>query len=445
MRLCILIVSVICVLMPCPASGQQAWEKLFGGPVQDWGYAVQQTLDGGYIVVGMTNSFGTGDFDAYAVKTDSFGTGMWAGVWGGTDGECANSVVQAADSGYVIAGYTGSFGPGNNDVWLIKTNGAGDTLWTKTFGGASRPDGANSVGRTAAGGYIVAGFTQSFGPGTPTYANVWLILTDGSGNAFWTRNYGGDANDIAYSVQQTFDGGFIVAGTTQSFGNGSQVYLIRTDADGDTLWTRTYGGSDYEEGNSVQQTSDSGYIIAGKTTSFGATLGDMYLVKTNAVGETLWTRTYGGDSAEVANSVQQTTDGGYVLAGQTNSYGKQYQVYVVKTDADGDTLWTRTFGGDSLDVGNAIQQTSDGGYIVAGVADPPDTRRVYDVYLVKMAPDSVTGIEGSHNPQAASYKLEPTIVSGVLNLGVDSRQNTGRNCWMRPGGRSLICTRVRMM
>jgi hypothetical protein len=438
MRLCVAVVSVICVLMPGSASGQQAWEKYFGGSDQDWGNAVQQTFDGGYIVVGITNSFGAGG-DAYAIKTDSFGAGMWSRFWGGTEGDLAQSVVQAGDSGYVVAGTTGSFGSGGSDVWLMKTNAAGDTLWSKTYGGAS-DELASSIGRTAGGGYIMSGYTYSYGPGTPARANAWLILTDGSGNPFWSRTYGRDSLDYANSVQQTLDGGFIIAGTTRSFGAGSDdVYLIKTNGGGDTVWTRTYGGAVADEGLSVQQTRDSGYVIAGRTRSYGAGSFDMYLIKTNAVGDTLWTRTYGGTGTDAGLSVRQTTDGGYIVAGSTKSFGAgENDSYIVKTDSSGDTLWTRTFGAESVDFAMAVRQTSDGGYIVAGAACPSGTSS-YDICLIKMAPDSAPGIEGSHKPQVASHKLEPTIVSGVLDLGVDSRQNTeDRADLLDVSGRKII-------
>jgi hypothetical protein len=424
-RLYVMVVSVICVLVPGSAFGQQAWLKYFGGSAQDYGYDVQQTFDGGYIVAGMTRSFGAGVFDVYVVKTDSGGAGMWSRVWGGTESDAANSVIQTPDSGYAIAGGTASFGAGAADVWLIKTNADGDTLWSKTYGGAS-DEVAHSIGRVAAGGYVMAGNTQSYGPGTPTYPNVWLVLTDRSGNPFWSKVYGGDSNDLANSVQQTLDGGFIIAGYTNSFGAGSDdVYLIKTDGDGDTMWTRTYGGAGVDQGNSVQQTTDTGYVVAGSTTSFGAGSSDMYLIKTNAAGDTLWTKTYGGTAGEMGFCVRQTTDGGYIVVGQSRSFGAgQTDFYVVKANSSGDTLWTRTFGAESLDIAMAVRQTTDGGYVVAGIADPPGTSGVYDICLIKAAPDSVGGIQESPKPLAATHKLEPTIVSGVLNLGVDSRQNT---------------------
>jgi len=396
LALCALCGATLFALLPAsPSQAQQRWERTFGGSVQDYGYDVRQTSDGGYVVAGMTNSFGAGNYDVYVIKTDASGNGVWTRTYGGAGSDYGQSVQQTSDSGYVLAGNTASFGPGNTDVWLIKTNASGDTLWTRTFGGATRPDGAYSVQQTASGGYILAGFTQSYGPGTPTYANVWLILTDGSGNPFWTRFYGGNLHDGGYSGQQTLDGGFIIAGYTESYGQGSQdVYLIKTNSNGDTLWTRTYGGAGSDEGYSVQQTRDTGYIVAGSTNSYGAGNQDVYLIKTNANGDTLWTRTYGGAENDIGNSVQQTQDGGYILTGQTRSFGRYYQVYLIKTNASGDTLWTRTFGGDSLDQGSSVRQTQDGGYIIAGITDPPGgSRGDYDVYLIKTDGNGSSGIE----------------------------------------------------
>jgi hypothetical protein len=193
-------------------------------------------------------------------------------------------------------------------------------------------DEGHSVQQTSDGGYIVAGYTGSFGAG---YYDVYLIKTNASGDTLWTRTYGGMSYDYSYSVQQTSDGGYIVAGRTESFGNGlSDVYLIKTNVSGDTLWTRTYGGASWDYGYSVQQASDGGYIVAGWTLSFGNTR-QVYLIKTNASGDTLWTRTYGGASYDYGYSVQQSSDEGYIVAGWTESFGNGWQVYLIKTDSLG--------------------------------------------------------------------------------------------------------------
>ena len=298
----------------------------------------------------------------------------WQKTYGGAGEERGYSVELTADGGYVIAGYTASFGTGARDVYLIKTNASGDTLWTRTYGGTGS-DGGYSVQQTPDGGYIIAGSTSSFGAGR---SDFYLLKTNAQGDTLWTRAYGGPDDDRGYSAQPTTDGGYIVAGYTFSFGaGGTDFYLVKTNAQGDTLWTRTYDGSFDPDGNSVQQTSDGGYAVAATSQSQ-----DVYLVKTDAQGETLWTRTYGGRGLNHGNSVRQTTDGGYIIAGCTWSFNSSsYDVYLIRTNAQGETLWTRTYGGPRADFGHSVQQTADGSYVVAGYSY--DGTGIGDVYLIK--------------------------------------------------------------
>jgi len=344
--------------------GDTLWTRRYGGIEFEFGYSVDQTTDGGYFIAGWTNSFGADLNDVYLVKTDANGDTLWTRFYGGSDMDHGYSGQQTTDGGYIIAGKTECFGAGGFDVWLLKTDANGDTLWTRTYGGSNN-DLGESVQQTTDGGYIIAGRTDSFGA---TWGDFYVVKTDANGDTLWTRTYGGGSEDWAYSVQQTTDGGYIIAGKTSSFGAGSyDVYLVKTEANGNTLWTRTYGGSGWDQAFSVQQTSDGGYIIAGDTDSWGAGWGDMYLVKTDANGNALWTSFYGGSDMEHAFSVQQTTDGGYISVGYTWSFGAGWSdVYLWKTDASGNTLWTRTYGGHLDDYGRSVQQTSDGGYIIAG-------------------------------------------------------------------------------
>ncbi|KPK67201.1 hypothetical protein AMJ82_11085, partial [candidate division TA06 bacterium SM23_40] len=292
---------------------------------------------------------------------------------------------------YVVAGYTFSFGAGVADVYLIKTDGAGDTLWTRTYGG-NEYEYAKALDTTGDGGYVVAGHTESFGAGN---GDVYLVKTDSSGDTVWTRAYGGPEIDWAESVERTDDGGYVIAGSTESFGAGNpDVYLIKTDAVGDTLWTRTYGGTGYDHGRSVAQTDDGGYIIAGQTGSFGAPGYNVYLVKTNGAGDTLWTRTYGGSDYEYGYSVAQTDDGGYIIAGYTETFAVGgWDVYLIRTDEAGDTVWTRTFGGLQHDYGHWIEATEDRGYIIAGSTDSFGAGNA-DVYLIKTDANGYVQVSG---------------------------------------------------
>jgi len=363
--------------------GDTLWTRTYGGSDNDYGYSVQQTSDGGYIIAVTTKSFGAGNYDFYLLKTDASGGTVWTRTFGGSGLDYGYSAVQTTDGGYAVTGRTKSFGAGDYDVYLVKTDADGDTTWTRTYGGSDRDEG-QSVQQTTDGGYIIAGYNDPWGT---AIMDVYLVKTDASGGLLWARSYGPeDDYECGYSVQQTADGGYIVAGSTASSQTGdTNLYLLKTDANGDCLWARTYGGDQWDEGYSVQQTADGQYIVAGYTESFGAGSMDFYLLKIDADGDTLWTRTYGGSGRDEGRSVHQTTDGGYIIAGYSWSFGAgQSDFYLVKTDANGDTLWTHTYGGTRWDYGRSVDQTTDGGYIVTGYTDSFGAGGT-DLYLVKTA------------------------------------------------------------
>src|SRR3972149_78207 len=221
-----------CLLPIANSFSQTTFQKTFGGTSDDWGFSVQQTTDGGYIITGTITSFGAGGQDVYLIKTDAGGNSLWTKTFGGITYDVGNSVRQTTDGGYIIAGTTYSFGVGNADVYLIKTDANGNTLWTKTFG-RTNSDLGYSVQQTTDGGYVIAGLTDSFGAGL---YDVYLIKTNGSGDTLWTKTFAGRHIDEGYSVQQTTDGGFVITGYTGSFGAGNaDVYLIKTDANGNSL------------------------------------------------------------------------------------------------------------------------------------------------------------------------------------------------------------------
>jgi hypothetical protein len=378
--------------LACRVFAQQEWEKTYGGTANDLGRSVQQTFDGGYIITGWTYSFGAGDADVYLIKTDSSGDTVWTRTYGGPLFDDGYYVAQTPDSGYIIAGSTKSYGAGNNDAYLIKTDGSGGTVWTRTCGGTNI-DQANSVLQTADGGYLAAGWTMSFGRGG---SDVYLIRTDASGDTLWTGTYGGSSNDYSHSIAQTLDGNYVSVGWTNSFGAGSyDVYLLKTDASGDTVWTRTYGGASEDYGIFVAPTADSGCVIAGLTSSYGVGGYDVYLIKTNASGALLWSRTYGSPQADWGYCVAQTSDGGYVIAADRSN---QADAWLLKTDASGDTTWTRTYGGPGQESFDGVAQTSDGGYIVTGLTSSYGAGG-QDVYLVKTSGSGSTAMEEPGNAE----------------------------------------------
>jgi hypothetical protein len=376
------------------------WTQTFGGSSVDRGYSVQQTTDGGYIIAG---TFSAGTADVYLIKTDNNGNKQWTRTFGGSSGDYGRSVQQTTDGGYIIAGFTDSFGAGSYDIYLIKTDSYGNEQWTRTFGGSSKDQGF-SVQQTTDGGYIIAGWTESFGAGS---YDVYLIKTDNSGSKQWTQTFGGSSGDYGRSVQQTADGGYIIAGWTESF---DDVYLIKTNSDGNEQWTRTIGGSGKDYGHSVQQTTDGGYIIAGFTESFGAGSYDVYLIKTDNNGNKQWTQTFGGSDSDWGHSVQQTTDGGYIIAGWTESFGAgSKDAYLIKTDGNGNEQWNKTVGGSNLDRSNSVRQTTDGGYIIAGFTESFGAGGS-DVYLIKLAgsvPVSVLTLEAPTGGGKLIIKAKP--------------------------------------
>jgi hypothetical protein len=352
------------------------FNRTFGGTSFDDGFFGQQTSDGGYIITGKTWSYDTHDFDVWLIKTDYAGITLWDRTFGGNRDELGNCVQQTTDGGYIITGRTGI---GVSDVWLIKIDSTGNEVWNRTFGGTGYNCGY-SVQQSTDGGYIIIGETWSVDTG---YGDVWLIKTDSNGNMMWNRTYGGTSTDSGWCVQQTSDGGYIVTGFTYSFGAGSyDVWLIKTDNYGNMMWNRTFGGRLSDRGNCVQQTTDDGYIITGGT-SFGAGRGDVWLIKTDSTGNEVWNRTFGGVEYDVGNCVQQTTDGGYIITVNTFSLGAgEYDIWLIKTDSSGNLVWDRTFGGTEFDEGYCVQQTSDGGYIITGLTESFGAG-VSDFWLIK--------------------------------------------------------------
>jgi hypothetical protein len=342
----------------------QGWNRTYGGTSQDRAEALVQTSDGGYALAGYTASFGAGSYDYWLVKTDASGTMQWNKTYGGTINEWAYALVQTTDGGYALAGETRSFGASNYNYWLVKTDASGNMQWNQTYGGTS-DDRANALVQTTDDGYALAGYTASFGAGL---FDFWLVKTDSSGNMQWNKTYGGTNHDYALDLVQTTDDGYALAGYTYSFGAGNlDCWLVRTDANGNIQWNQTYGGTSADYANALVQTSDGGYAIAGFTASFGAGIWDYWLVKTDASGTMQWNKTYGGTNHDYAYALVQTTDDGYALAGTTSSFGAgSSDFWLVKTDASGTMQWNQMYGGTNSDYAKALVQTSDGGYAIAG-------------------------------------------------------------------------------
>lgn len=416
----------VCLACPGPgASGASqgpdtVWARTYGGASADYGYSVTQTFpDGGFIIAGTTYSFGSGGYDVYVVKTDEAGDTLWARTYGGAGNDYGYSVAQTMDGGYVVAGSTDSYGAGGNDVYLVRIDSAGVKMWAQTYGGGGDDKGRSVEETPADSGFVIAGHTASYGPGVES---VYLVKTYSAGAIRWTKIFGGTDWDEGRSVRKTLDGGYIIAGSTGSFGAGADdVYLVKTDSAGTAQWGKTFGGTGADYGYDVRQTlPDSGFVVVGQTYSYG-TSGDVYVVKTDADGDTLWTRAIGGASIDCGYGVVQTfPDTAYLVVGCTRSFGMGgYDAYLIKLDRDGNILWTRLYGGAyNDDVYSVAQTVPDSGYIVAG-----STRSFgsgsYDFYVMRSEPvlagvDGVAG--GGFGGAAIALALAPNPVRGMAAI-----------------------------
>ncbi|NQS99193.1 MAG: T9SS type A sorting domain-containing protein [candidate division Zixibacteria bacterium] len=354
------------------------WTSAFGGLGDDEGYFVLQTPeDGGNATVGYASVFGS---EVYLVKNDADGNLEWQRTYGGNYDDCGYCVQRTQDGGYIITGYTVPSTVSPSDVYLIKTNTDGIEEWNQTFGGGNE-DVGYSVRQTSDGGYIIVGFYTSF----LDSADVYLIKTDSNGNEQWHRTFGGSGLDIGHSVRQTADEGYIIAGYTSSYGAGAtDVYIIKTDSTGDEEWSQTIGNTAEEIGYSIQQTTDGGYIITGFTASYGAGSYDVYLIKLNSLGNGEWYRTFGGIDEDVGRSVRQTDDGGYIIAGYTASFGAgPSDFYLIKTDPLGNEVWSQFIGGDDAEKAYCVELVPNGGYSVAGFTESYGAG-AKDVWLVRL-------------------------------------------------------------
>jgi hypothetical protein len=393
------------------------WTQTFGGNSFETCSSVQQTADGGFILGGGTESFGAGDRDFYLVKTDASGVQQWAQTYGGTEGEYGRSVQQTNDGGYIFAGYTYSYGAGLSDVYVIKTDDQGVLEWDQTIGGNSF-DACWSVQQTIDGGYILAGYTQSFGNGQ---SDMYLVKIDDQGNFDWQQTFGNGDIERCQSVQQTSDNGYILGGyrqTSQPF--GFDIYVVKTDDMGNLDWEQDYDEGGFESCRSVVQTADGGYALAGYTTSFGEGAEDMHLVKLDELGDMEWQKSFGGASADAAYSLSLTSDGGFIIGGSNYSLGNGFgEMYLVKTNSKGDFEWQQSEGGDDFDFCLSTHQTSDGGFIAAGRSNSFGTG-TGDMYLVRL--DGFPFVTVTMTPENPPIIIPPGGSSFNFNIEVHNHE-----------------------
>src|SRR5258706_178198 len=399
------------MMMAGTATAQVTFQKTYGGPEKEATFKLTKTHDGGYALAGVTESFGSIPADAYLIKTDANGVLLWSKVYRGSASDYATAIIETSDHGFLISGGTTSFGSGSDDALLLKTDSAGNIVWSKVYGGTQQEYFTASL-LTADGGFIAVGKSLSSGAGSN---DILVVRTDASGDTLWTRIMGGAAFEEATNVIQKADGGFALCGRSSSFTiANTDAVLMKLNLNGDTTWAIQYGNFGAEEAHSVKQTYDGGYILFGNATSFGNDY-EVYLNHFNGNGNLLWSKLYGGPKTDAIYDGIITSDSGFAMCGFTDSYGEGHRgtdssnYFLIRTNMNGDTLWTHTYGGDRVDESFGVLQADDGGFLVFGFSGSFGTDSI-EAYLVKT---NSQGISGCHEEPSAPHILTPnTIVSG---------------------------------
>lgn len=383
---CYIFIFNVALLTNTTAQHIDAFQKTIGGFNDDAGVAIP-TADGGYIIGGQSSSFSImfpGLYDLYLTKMNHKGQILWSYVLGDSLDDIGWTVIQTADGGYAIAGHSSSFSGGFRDFYLVKTNSSGIVTWSKTFDSGFSEQ-VFTMQQTSDGGYILAGEAVSAVNG---YTEIYVVKTDASGNMQWSNYYGGNSSDdVCYSVKQTTDGGYILAGSTQSFGAGQQdFYLIKLTATGNVSWSKTYGGILHEFLFSAFQTSDGGYMLAGESTTFKtgpSGSADYLIIKTDNAGNVQWSKNYGSNATERANHIVEVNGGGYTITGMgLSASGTSGDITLVRIDASGNIIWSRGIGGSGQDWGMWVENTSDNGFIISG-STGSFAPTVWNTFIVK--------------------------------------------------------------
>src|SRR3989441_3306760 len=400
-------------------SHHNTWARTYGGSGIEQGYSVHQTSDGGFIVAGSTNSSGADGSDAWLIRLDPSGQVIWQKAYGTVGEEFAVGAQQTTDGGFVVSGFTGPVGFAGN-AWIFKTDATGNVQWQNMYGGFGCC--LLPMQQTSDNGFIVAGFTDNSGMG-----DVQVLRLNSTGAVMWARTYRNPtAFDAAFSIQTTPDGGFVVAGITNGYAvNGliaGDFWVFKIGATGDVVWQHAYGGPGADYAISIAKTSDNGFVVAGWTNSFGAGGNDAWVLRLDNTGRVIWQKAYGGKGDDVAFSVGQTSDGGFIVAGSTNSSGAGGRdAWLFKLTSTGNVVWQKTYGGTGDDNAVSAEETTDGGFVLAATTSSFGNGNS-DVWILKLNHNGSiskacqgTGIMRDSNAPVTDTNASATTTTAVAN------------------------------
>ncbi len=415
------------------AGGLQLFERILGTNEDDNGSNINQTRDGGFIIVGSTTPFDEDYRSVYLIKTDAAGKVEWTAIYGDDKGvDSGADVIQTEDGGYLVLGRTENFGVGGFDILLLRYNSDGEYQWKKTYGSVNEESGSRIIAADD-GGYFLLGQTT---PRSGIGKNMFLVKTDAEGTEQWRTTYGGENGTGGDDMIQLSDGNFAIVGFLAK-DDDFQVYFIKIDDKGDLIWEKSFGGSAYDTGSSVRETRDGGFVICGYTSSMGAGGRDGYVVRLDDSGSLLWEETFGHVNNDQFEGIAETPAGNFIAVGNTVTRittDEQYtDAFMVKLDKNGNHIWSKQFGGYLSDGWVEILKTNDGGYVNLGNTQSYSKSR--DIYLSKVnndgvissidkeqgsktRPDNFVLYQNYPNPFNASTRIKFTVPQGKFEQHV---------------------------
>ena len=361
-------------------NGKQLWEESFGGRGTDGANNTLLVSDGGYLMVGYTDAYGYGKNDVQIIKTDPYGSKEWSRVYGGKKDDYGWAVTESFDSGFVIAGETFSFGRGQNDIYVIKLDSLGNKIWDNSFGGLAQEVGY-AISKHDDGGYLIVGQTKSYGKGS---SDGIILKINSQGQKEWEKHYGGKGLDYFNSILKDDKNNYLITGSSRSSAEGgSQAWIVNIDTDGYIIWENTYGNTGDNAFNMMKKVPEVGYIAIGTSSSFFSKgKSDVLMMQVDSMGNKQWLNYFGGKDNDFGYAITRSSDAGYAIVGETASYGNgKNDIWIIKTDRFGKKLWDSYLGGSGFDSGRSIDQTVDGGYIISGTSTISNLS--FDAILIK--------------------------------------------------------------